>query len=363
MIGCLVSIWARSGITVSLLAILLIGTDLTLHIKDPVTYPWIHEEVFPELAKEKEFLRENIGLDRVHILRRKHSWKNFMLNPNFGMIERLRETSGYESLSLQRYAEFCAYLEDEKDPSYLVPFVGWRRFGADNKHPKMLNLLGARYIIDDAGRDLYPEDIPPRDMPKGFRLKKVFSDQLTIYENPDALPRAFFTRDIEIIREKRTVLERLADPSFKYKTSIILEEEPRPLPSTAEAADRKEAPTVHVEPQDEEGIDITVDTPEAGYIFLNDIFFPGWRAYIGESRVKIYRADYLFMAVPVDAGTFTIEMRYAPLGFWAGKWISFFWAILLSLLLAFDIARNRARSMAPWENENANVITSKKGQT
>jgi len=340
---------------VGLLAIVLIGTDLTLHISDPVTYPWIHAEVFPELAKEKEFLREKTGLDRIHIFRAKHSWKNFMLNPNFGMIERIRETSGYESLSLQRYAEFCAFAETGGEPSYVIPFVGWRHWSAENTYPKMLNILGARYIIEDVGRDLYPEDLPPKTMPKGFNLKKVFSDQLTIYENPDALPRAFFTKNAEVIKERRKVLERLADPSFDHQKVIILEEEPKPFSPPPEPATEKKSPFVLVEPQSEERIDITVDTPEAGFIFLNDIFFPGWRAYVEGNRIKIYQADYLFMAMPVEAGKYTIEMRYRPLGFSMGKWISFISAVALLLSLSFDIARNRSKKMAPWEKEGAHM--------
>jgi hypothetical protein len=351
LILCLIGAWARSGAFVGLIALVLVGTDLTLHISDPATYPWIHPEVFPALTKEKEFLREHIGLDRVHIFRRKYSWKNFMLNPNFGMIERLRETSGYESLSLQRYAEFCAYAETGGEPSYTIPFVGWRHWSANNAHPAMINVLGARYIIDDVGRDLYPEELPPKELPATLDLQQVFSDELTIYENPEALPRAFFTQDVEIIAEKRKVLARLADPSFDYKNALILEEAPAPLPArTGESPDEK-TPAVLVEPQDEEHIKITIDTPEAGFVFLNDIFFPGWDAYIDETRLKIYRANYLFMAVPVGVGKHTIEFRYMPPGFHAGIWISGVSLLVLLLTLGFDLARGRTRRMAPWIRE------------
>ena len=153
--------WVAAVATaLGVLAVLLIGFDLTLHVMNPVTYPWITREVFPELKEEKQFLRENVGLDRVHILHRKHDWKNFLLNSNFGMVERIRETSGYESLALQRYAEFCAYLETGDRPSYIIPFTGAFRWTSESINPRLLNLLGARLIVDDPGRDLYPAKAP-----------------------------------------------------------------------------------------------------------------------------------------------------------------------------------------------------------
>ena len=351
LIGCLLSVRARSAAMVGALAVFLVGLDLTLHISDGVTYPWITPDVFPELKEEKEFLRENVGLDRVHIFRRKHRWTNFLLNPNFGMEERIRETSGYESLSLQRFAEFCAFLETDAKPSYTIPFVGWRRWSADNLYPRMIDLLGARYIIEDVGRDLYPEDLPPKKMPKGFNYKKVFSGRLNIYENPGAVSRAFYTSNVEVIKEKRAVLKRLGDPSLDYRKTIILEEEPEPPAGrTGAPVSNRASADVVVKPRGEGRIDIVADVPAPGFIFLNDILVPGWRAKVDGVDAKIYRADYLFMAIPVGAGKHMIEVRYRPSGVRMGMWITLLSVALLLLSLAFDMARRRTAEMAPWED-------------
>ncbi|UCD56113.1 MAG: YfhO family protein, partial [Candidatus Hydrogenedentota bacterium] len=349
LIGCLLGGRGRSAPIVGVLAALLVGLDLTLYVFNPITYPWITREVFPELKEEKNFLGENLGLDRVHVFHRKHDWKNFLLNANFGMVERIRETSGYESLSLRRYAEFCAYLETGGQPSDELPFTGALRWTSESAYPHMLNLLGARYIVEDPGRALYPENAPSNEPPKGFRLSRVFSGELKIYENPDALPRAFYVSNVEVIRNKREVLKRLADRSFDYRSTIVLEEEPEPPAAPPDPSATPSSPEVIVKPRGEGEIGVVVDVPGSGYIVLNDILLPGWHAKVGGSDSKIYRANYLLMAVPVEAGKHAIEVQYKPPGFRAGKWISFGTAMFLFLSLAFDVARRRAKKMAPWE--------------
>jgi hypothetical protein len=306
-------------------------------------------------------LREHVGNDRVHIFRAKRDWKNFTLNANFGMIEGIRETGGYESLALRRYAEFCAYAETGGEPSRLIPFVDWPGWASGNAHPEMLNLLGARYIVEDKGRDLYKETQPPRKMPPSFKRKKVFSKTLNIYENTKALPRAFFTDKIRVMPEKLDVLQELGDKDFPYREAIILEEEPMPqhTPSgdskNSKNSKKSKSPTVTVRQNGEGAIDITADVASQGFIFLNDILVPGWTARVDGVETRIYRADYLFMAIPVAAGQHSIELEYRPPGFSAGVWISSLSAALLALGLAFNTAHSRTRKLAPWERKRGSA--------
>lgn len=51
---------------------------------------------------------------------------------------------------------------------------------------------------------------------------------------------------------------------------------------------------------------------EAGYVFLNEIYYPGWEATIDGQPAEAVRADSIFRALWVPAGAHRIEFRFWP---------------------------------------------------
>ena len=47
-------------------------------------------------------------------------------------------------------------------------------------------------------------------------------------------------------------------------------------------------------------------------LFLADLAYPGWKAYVDGQETPIYRANYLFRSVFVPAGRHTVEFAYRP---------------------------------------------------
>jgi uncharacterized membrane protein YfhO len=72
---------------------------------------------------------------------------------------------------------------------------------------------------------------------------------------------------------------------------------------------------------------------------ISDLWYPGWKAWVGEAEAPILRANYLFRAVPVGSGRQQVTLRYQPLSFYLGGMISA--ATLLALLV---MLRKTARS-------------------
>lgn len=77
-----------------------------------------------------------------------------------------------------------------------------------------------------------------------------------------------------------------------------------------------------------------------GFVIFNDSYAPGWHAWVDGKPESIYRADGLFMAVPLsEGGRHQVDFRYEPTSFRLGAFIS-----LLSLGLVGFLGMVRSRT-------------------
>jgi hypothetical protein len=88
---------------------------------------------------------------------------------------------------------------------------------------------------------------------------------------------------------------------------------------------------------------LRVNAPEAGSVFLSEVFYPGWKAEDMSKSVKsgggkelpIRKVNGLFRLIPVEAGEHTIRVSYRPFSFTFGAIVSilagFAWLALLIL--------------------------------
>ena len=77
---------------------------------------------------------------------------------------------------------------------------------------------------------------------------------------------------------------------------------------------------------------VEVTSDQNAWLVFADTYYPGWQARIDGAPTPIYRANGLFRAVSVHAGTQTVEFLYRPISFYAGALTS------LLLLIAFGVA-------------------------
>ena len=57
---------------------------------------------------------------------------------------------------------------------------------------------------------------------------------------------------------------------------------------------------------------LTVETDAPGYLVLTDAYYPGWVATVNGSETPIQRADVMFRAVSIPAGTSAVVFEYRP---------------------------------------------------
>ena len=62
---------------------------------------------------------------------------------------------------------------------------------------------------------------------------------------------------------------------------------------------------------------LEADSPDGGWVVLNDPWHPWWFAEVDGKPARMHRANVLFRAVAVSPGRHTVRFRFLPL---AGAW-------------------------------------------
>jgi hypothetical protein len=159
-----------------------------------------------------------------------------------------------------------------------------------------------------------------------YRL--VHSGDVKIYENLDALPRAFFVPEAILVPGDDAALETMRDPNFDPASTLVLIEaaasahNSQPTPRLAEGnavEDQASAELVLYEP---ERIIVNVSAPTQGWLLLSDAWYPGWEATVDGKSAPVQRADVLFRAVAVPEGEHQVQWVFRPASFRLGVAIS-----------------------------------------
>ena len=151
------------------------------------------------------------------------------------------------------------------------------------------------------------------------------------YENPQALPRAFWVPRVEIVTDAGRMLHSLASGGPDLR-QVALIESAVPSGFTGGPGDGRASLVEFVTDQPEHLV-IRVDAPERGFLFLSDQHFPGWSATVDGMPTEIIRANYAFRLVEVPRGRSLVEFRYAPASVRIGALVSGITVVALAMLL------------------------------
>jgi hypothetical protein len=180
-----------------------------------------------------------------------------------------------------------------------VRFFGDSLYANTNRH--LLNLVGTRFLIVGAEAD---------GVIAGFRpaMRLVRDGDVRVYENPDALPRAFYVPRVEVVPDGDAALWSLASGARDVRQVAVVE---APLPFQGVAGNTGTGRVEFVQ-NDPEHVRLDVDAPERGFLFMSDQWFPGWSATVDGAPADVVRANYVFRLIEVPRGRSTVELRYAP---------------------------------------------------
>jgi len=85
-------------------------------------------------------------------------------------------------------------------------------------------------------------------------------------------------------------------------------------------------------------IEIDVETDQNGFLVISDSYHPGWRAEVDGIKTKIFRANYIMRAIPIESGRHKIVFTFhtpLKLTFWT---VAVGW-LILALLITLSLFR------------------------
>lgn len=239
------------------------------------------------------------------------------LSPNTEMYLGYQTVGGFTALFLHRYYEYInRYTEGTLPEGWQVFFYG------RHTHGVLMDLLNVKYELSHMKGDYYVRD--------------------------SCLPRAFVVPRHKVLPEGE-VLDHLVRPDFDPTACVLLEEDPSRISPPADAPqqppDKARAEISLYRPDQ---IILDVKTPFPGYLFLSEVFYPGWKAYVDEKPQRILRGNYLFRVVQVPSGNYSVQLVYDPLSIRVGAGISLFSLLcMLGIVVCAVKRRAGAKSAAP----------------
>lgn len=227
---------------------------------------------------------------------------------NLAVVRHVHNVQGYDPMRLTRVARLAGGMD-------LFGAVPRAAFQAPHQG---LNLLNAKYLLREA------TDNQPPPPPERWRKLARF-DAIEVYENPHVLPRAWWVSHLAV--QPRAAVRQtvqtgmLADGTpFDPRQTALIEQEDLPrfangLPSVGTVSSAATAQIIRHEPL---RITLRTDNPQAGFLVLSEMYYPGWAAWVDERRVPVRRVNYALRGLAVPAGAHRVEFRYEAPSFWRG---------------------------------------------
>lgn len=226
------------------------------------------------------------------------------------------------------------YLEliDAADPGSVAARKYFRAFrdpAVANGH--ILDLLSARLVLANV-------ELPPEYERVGGE------DGLTLYRNPDVLPRFRLVRDVATYASPEEGRARLLAPDFDPRTTVLVQQDDAALanPRAHDRADTRTSPDtvghghVRMIERSAHAIRLEIETPEPAVLASSEVFYPGWTTRIDGAPAPTLRVNTAFRGTLVPTGKHVVEMIYVPRAFHLGLALT-----VASLLIAIVIWRPR----------------------
>ncbi|MSQ28535.1 MAG: hypothetical protein EXR51_10445 [Dehalococcoidia bacterium] len=256
--------------------------------------------------------------------------------PNSAALAGIDDIRGYESIIPRAYVDFWKLLEPPVDLIYNR--LNHFRDG-EHLNLRLLGLMNVRYVLSAGAIE-------------GVTMPLVFDEGVSIYENPQWMPRAYAVYQAVAVPDAAAARSAVASPGFDPRTAVVLE---GPSPPASRGQGSQPARVVD---RTANSVTVEVVLTAPGYLVVAEAYDAGWQARNETGRqLPVLRANSIFRAVRLDAGGHTIRFSYFPDSLKLGVYLSFLagagWLLLLGVVVWPRLAARRELSPAQRVTKNS----------
>lgn len=241
--------------------------------------------------------------------------------------------TGYESLFLNDYRFITSLQYSSKD------ITGWDKLLKNNN---LLSILNTKYIILNMPKDLWAFNNEFKvinnsiycnnSLKQGMNYKIAYSDKNNlVLENINYLPRFYFAQNlinIKDLNEAKNIFwnseSNIKILNFNPSKDTLVENMDKDFKSFDNQLSKLE-----IINYDNNSAVLKTSSENDSFLVFSDYFYPGWKAYIGDNNVTIYKTNGIFKGIFIPKGKHIIKFIFIPNNFYIYIAIS-----LLSLILS-----------------------------
>lgn len=250
-------------------------------------------------------LRDIGGIDRFW------GYGTAAIEANFSTQLKLYSPDGYDPLYSRWYGEFITssldghivrqFSSQTRSDARITLGFGKEQFMQNPYRLRVLDALGVAYILDRVENDstliTFPKD----------RFSLMYDkDDWKIYRNLKSVPRVALMSDYRIYSSTDEFEKLFFDSSFDPTKTLLLNEN---VKMTKRDSVWGNVETISYEPNK---IILQTETSSDQLLYVSDVYYPGWKAFVDGRLTKIYRANYAFRAIIVPSGSHRISFSFDP---------------------------------------------------
>lgn len=228
----------------------------------------------------------------------------------FAQINKIYSLGYGGAVAVARLSNFRKLFENPKPPFNII-----------NPNSNLLDFYNVKYFYSD------------HDLKRFSHKYKRLAGYPGWFINTNTFPRAFCVNKYLVESDEEEALRKMLE--YNLSEYVILLEEPRLKHKVQSNQDSFCTIVKYLQSQ----VEIEANMANPGFVVLSDIWYPGWKAYLDDKPVKLYRANYTFRAIEVPKGLHKVRFSYEPISFRLGSWLSL--VTILALILATILIKRK----------------------